>query len=224
MSPPVGVPRGGVVVGRRSYTIPDSVLSRWQFNEGSGTTAADSEGDNDGAINGATYTTDSKEGSHALSFDGNNDNVIVPDNLGEFGGTASIFLWAKTTDTNNTYRVIGFGQTIPAMYLRFETDGTVTFAAHGPSGYQEVNANPGDPTVYHSYAIAAEGGSQVEAYIDGSPVGTASLGGTSSIGDDNRIGEARNGTQDTSGTVDDVHWYDERLSDQQVSDLHDLNA
>ena len=35
-----------------------SPLAWWQFNEGSGTTAIDSAGSNNGTISGATYSTD----------------------------------------------------------------------------------------------------------------------------------------------------------------------
>jgi len=53
------------------------VKGSWHFDENLGTTAYDTSGNNnDGAINGATWTT-GKFGS-ALSFDGENDYVEVP--------------------------------------------------------------------------------------------------------------------------------------------------
>ena len=58
----------------------------WSFNEGSGTTARDASGyGNHGTIHGASYTSDTPhaivgvgEGKWALSFDGVNDVVTVP--------------------------------------------------------------------------------------------------------------------------------------------------
>ncbi|KPJ66746.1 MAG: hypothetical protein AMJ43_06965 [Coxiella sp. DG_40] len=51
-------------------------ISHWKFDEGSGTVAYDSAGDNDGTIYGATWTTGQING--ALSFDGVDDYVDVP--------------------------------------------------------------------------------------------------------------------------------------------------
>lgn len=39
------------------------LVGRWQFNEGSGTTATDSAGSNDGTINGATYVENTPDGT-----------------------------------------------------------------------------------------------------------------------------------------------------------------
>ena len=50
----------------------------WKFDEGSGTTAHDSAGDNDGVVYGAEWTTGQVGG--ALSFDGVDDYVALPDN------------------------------------------------------------------------------------------------------------------------------------------------
>lgn len=55
------------------------LVSHWKFNEGSGTTAYDSAGDNDGALkNGAGYATDGVCG-YALELDGEDDYCEVPD-------------------------------------------------------------------------------------------------------------------------------------------------
>src|SRR2546423_591320 len=59
------------------YTAENGV-AYWKFDEGSGTTAADSSGfANAGTVNGPTWT--SGEIGGALNFDGVNDYVSVPD-------------------------------------------------------------------------------------------------------------------------------------------------
>jgi hypothetical protein len=65
-----------------AYAYPvrttDGAMAYWSFNEGYGTTAHDSSGnDNHGTINGATWT-DGRLG-RALDFDGTDDYVQVPD-------------------------------------------------------------------------------------------------------------------------------------------------
>jgi hypothetical protein len=54
-----------------------NLVAHWKFDEGSGGTAYDSAGDNDGTIYGATWTTGQIDG--ALDFDGSNDYVDVAD-------------------------------------------------------------------------------------------------------------------------------------------------
>jgi hypothetical protein len=98
---------------------PDAnLVGHWRFDEGSGTTAYDSAGDNDGNITGATWTTGQIDG--ALDFDGSGDYVEVNDSssMRSIDGSAAeytISLWVKTTQTG----VYSFG---PTMFERRDTD------------------------------------------------------------------------------------------------------
>jgi len=65
---------GGVA---QTVAIPDPVVSLYEFEDDSDTsTAVDSESSNDLNITGATYDTNSKVGSLALSHDGSDDEAI----------------------------------------------------------------------------------------------------------------------------------------------------
>src|SRR4030095_12635881 len=58
---------------------PTSLVAAYNFNEGSGTIVNDASGNgNNGTISGATWTTSGKYGN-ALSFNGSNSRVTVPD-------------------------------------------------------------------------------------------------------------------------------------------------
>lgn len=73
-------------------------LNRWyKIDAGSGNTLTDSVGNNDGTINGATWTTDSKTGGQALDFDGTDDYVDTPGFGSLFSGNQSfaIAFWVK---------------------------------------------------------------------------------------------------------------------------------
>ena len=78
--------------------LPSEVV-HIDFEEGKGTLALDSSGNNNhGTIYGATYTTDSAVNSYALSFDGNNDYVAVKNNESIEpikSSDFSIALWVK---------------------------------------------------------------------------------------------------------------------------------
>jgi hypothetical protein len=59
--------------------VPPGLVGAWSFNEGSGFVAGDGSGSgNTGTIEGATWTTSGKFGQ-ALSFDGQNDWVVIAD-------------------------------------------------------------------------------------------------------------------------------------------------
>ncbi len=76
-----------------------NLISHWKFDEGSGSTAYDSQGSNNGTIYGATWTTGQING--ALNFDGTNDYVNIPNNASQQISTNQITLaaWIKL-DTN----------------------------------------------------------------------------------------------------------------------------
>ena len=58
-------------------SLPDSLVGYWRFDETTGTTADNSSTyGNDGTVSGATWTTGKEVG--ALSFDGINDSVQLP--------------------------------------------------------------------------------------------------------------------------------------------------
>lgn len=76
--------------------IPDSAIHQYKLDEGSGSTAADSIGDNDLAISGASWYSNGFTGGYALDFDGTDDEA-VGDYIPECGGE-SAFSIAFTLD------------------------------------------------------------------------------------------------------------------------------
>lgn len=66
--------------------IPCSARNRWKYDEGSGSTVADSIGSADGTITGATWISGTYIGDYALDFDGTDDYVDVGE-LGSFGSS-----------------------------------------------------------------------------------------------------------------------------------------
>ncbi|MHC4425357.1 MAG: LamG domain-containing protein [Planctomycetota bacterium] len=63
---------------RQAEQPPEGLISYWKFDEGGGTAAHDSAGDNDGTVYGAHWSTGRING--ALSLDGEDDYVALPDN------------------------------------------------------------------------------------------------------------------------------------------------
>lgn len=66
----------GTVLWSAGTALPEPIVTQYEFEDDSDTgTATDSVGSNDVSISGASYTTTSKVGSYALSFDGSDDEV-----------------------------------------------------------------------------------------------------------------------------------------------------
>jgi len=107
----------GVCEGGETFSICSSdcsspqqnPIAHYKFDEGLGTIATDSEGDNDGIINGATWTTGKFEG--ALDFDGIEDSVSIA-NFGDIfsqGGTVSVWInMASFGSYNSSYLLSQF--------------------------------------------------------------------------------------------------------------------
>ena len=66
-----------ILCPKASAVSDSNLVAHWKFEEGSGTTAYDSAGNNHGNVYGAQWTTGIIGG--ALSFDGVNDYVQIPD-------------------------------------------------------------------------------------------------------------------------------------------------
>jgi hypothetical protein len=86
------------LTGEGGASFPDcsGMVSYWNFEEGSGTTAYDSVGRNDGIIYGATWA------DGALKFDGLDDYVEVPDDASlDIIDALTVGVWVKNTGTGN---------------------------------------------------------------------------------------------------------------------------
>ncbi|MHC4160308.1 MAG: LamG domain-containing protein, partial [Planctomycetota bacterium] len=87
------------------WELTRDLISFWEFDEGSGATAYDSAGDNDGTVYGATWTTGKFDG--ALSFDGTDDYVNVSHSNGLNPGTWWSFTVCGWIKPGTWYLVVG---------------------------------------------------------------------------------------------------------------------
>jgi len=90
------------VANAPAQEYPAGMVSYWKFDEGSGTKAYDSVGDNDGTlVNGPVWISGQVRG--ALSFDGVDDYVTVPETPSidfQNENSFSISFWMKTSSSN----------------------------------------------------------------------------------------------------------------------------
>lgn len=147
---------------------PDGMVSYWRFEEGSGTTTADSVGINQGTIfGGATWTTGQVEG--ALYFDGNDDYVEVTDspNLNFGTGDLTLEAWFKTVHGRANI-IIKRNQDYSKVYDLYITEGGhLIFSLADAPVYVEVTSTVTIlDNVWH-HAVGAREGDVAKLYIDG---------------------------------------------------------
>jgi hypothetical protein len=212
-------------------------ISYWKFDEGSGTTAYDSAGTNNGTVYGATWTTGRIDG--ALNFDGVNDFVRVPNNQGQQITTNQITLsaWIKLdADVGNTLRGIiceqgDWGRNYIILWgLEIFGDGY-----GGSGGNQLVFLDSDGQTAYHTcmsptdlnlnqwYHVAVtDNAGVILIYLDGEPDWSCDKGYgiPSNITAPIFIGAIRPEMYSFFGTIDDVRIYDRALSDEEIRQLY----
>jgi len=100
------VAKGQAFSAKIGIELADSVVSKWNFNEATGTTAKDAWGENNGTLGGGTpdyYPTWRSGGDcvsgNCLQFDGDNDYVEVVSNKSLKPTTITIEAWIKLIDS-----------------------------------------------------------------------------------------------------------------------------
>ncbi|MGH2895211.1 MAG: LamG domain-containing protein [Solirubrobacteraceae bacterium] len=152
----------------------------WKLDEGSGTTVADSSGnDNDGALSGGVSWVSGVFGP-ALDFDGLSGQVKVDDNTAlEPPKAVTVSAWFKHDGSPGTYRYIvakGGNGCIAASYgLYSGPDGGLQFYVSQHRGSVYARSPDARQRVWDGdwhLAVGTYDGSTVRLYVDGVQVGS----------------------------------------------------
>ena len=222
--------------GDRDYARPpdssdSGAVSRWSLDDDSdATTATDVWSSNDGTINGAGYTSTAIRGK-ALSFDGTDDYVSMPDVAElDITGAITVSCWVKLNDdsshqsfvskwddNNGDERAILFGYDAGDSAVRFtlDADGTYTTV---------TNVFGDDLKVGNWYHLAGtfDGSSTVSLYLNGTINATGTF--SNSIYNTPQVWEI--GSLDEgadwlfNGNIDDVRIYDRELQQWEIHELY----
>jgi len=215
--------------------VIDGVVGAWHFDEGSGTVAHDTSGEgNDGTLYDGNTTNDDgntppqwidgKFGK-ALSFDGMDDYVKVPDSASlDITDEIAIAAWIKwqggaggaTTsksivDKRNCY-VVDIGHTEHKVKFWIYTD---TWKNSNPSTTSVDDGN------WH-YIVGVYDGSNIIIYVDSVAENNNNIGAeTISTSIENLFVGSREGQrQYFNGIIDEVRIYNRALSEEEISDLY----
>ncbi len=207
-----------------------SPVGWWLFDDGAGTTAADSSGNaNDGVISGdAAWTTGKFEG--ALSFDGTDDYVTLP--IGSLLSAledTTFTLWANWSGSGGDWqRIVDFGSgTSTYAFLSANRGGTSSprFAIRTASvGEQVLTAPNALPTGWHHLAVAMDSETMTMAmYLDGVSVvsgSTTLLPKDMGVTTQNWVAKSQYSADAYyKGDVDDLRIYDRLLTQDEIRNV-----
>lgn len=195
------------------------LVAAYGFNEGSGSTAADASGTgNAGTIVNPTWSASGRYGA-ALSFNGSNRRVDVPNSSSLQLTTAmTLEAWVNPTTVTSAWRdVIYKGN--DNFYLSATTSSSSRPAGGAivSGGYAEVFGAGALPVNTWTHLTTTFDGAALRLYVNGALVSTVARAGTIAtstnplqIGGDSIFG------QYFAGTIDEVRVYNTALSQTQI--------
>ncbi|WP_432840919.1 GH92 family glycosyl hydrolase [Dactylosporangium sp. CA-092794] len=196
----------------------------WPLDEGSGTTAADEAGDNDGTLVNAPQWTAGRTGS-AVRFNGAGQYIDTGRTILDTAGSYSVAAWVRLDNVSGAFQTV-VSQDAPASSAFFlQYSGSDRRFAMSFAGLRALApATPVAGQWYHLAGVRDASAGRLALYVDGQPVRTVdACSGTASTGP-LVIGRARFGGNPVDywgGAVDQVHVYDRPLAAAEVKALYD---
>jgi hypothetical protein len=217
------------VVSTQPIGPAGELIAHWTFDEGSGTIAYDSVGNNDGTIYGAQWTTGQIGG--ALSFDGNGDYVDIADNAAlQLPWALTVTAWVKPIYDGRDYyadAIVVKGQNVgwgPYFNYRIAMENQNLYTWGVTRSGTELFFHGGTP-IYDNWqhlALTADG-TKCRAYINGIEVASRGAPGPYLTFEGYPLqigGHAVTNARWFSGLIDDVRIYNRALLIGEIQQLY----
>ena len=207
---------------------PSGLKAAWGFNEASGITTTDSSGNNNTAtlVNGPTRTAGQTGHGNALSLDGSNDNLSIPNSssLDISGNAMTVSMWVKPGGGGGDQVVLGkfWNATMSSPYyqygLEFQNGGlTPVFQIGTSTGIKEASLGSALSTTAWTHLTIVFNGTQAQFYVNGNLTATKPLAATiTARGNLMRLGADASPSQYFKGVLDDVRIYGRTLTASEV--------
>lgn len=208
------------------YCVIGDLVGHWRFEEGSGSTAYDSSGqENDGTITGATYQ-DGKIEEYSLEFDGDGDYVTISHDASLHSSSISFGLWLNINQFPMTDETFPISKGLEYSLVVDETGdwGYLLYSSGGGHRYDPTVGSALQTDTWFHLFITYDG-SDVVGYKDGEEDFTVSLdAGLNDAGNNlwfGYRGQTPTSQEDFNGTIDEVQIYSSALSESEISELYE---
>ncbi|MBK3640275.1 LamG-like jellyroll fold domain-containing protein [Streptomyces sp. MBT33] len=227
-APAGAAPLTGTTAGAATADLP-AAAAHWTFDEGSGTSAADSSGNGRTAtLQGAAGWDTGKTGAHSLSLTAGGDATASGPAL-DTSKAFSVGVWVNLAQLGGYQTAVSIdGKVVSSFYLGLRDDtGTFAFARLASDATQNaaVAAAASAPTTgtwTHLTGVSDPAAGVIRLYVNGVLEGeTAYTAGWAGSGD-TAVGRALYGSGHVDqwhGLIDDVHMFPAALTAEQVAAL-----
>ena len=206
--------------GLRVSHAQSGLVAAYNFDEGAGSTAADSSGlGNNGVVSGATWTTAGKYGK-ALSFVDRGHLVTIADHPSlDLANAFTLEAWVRPSSSSNPRTVLiketpsGLAY---ALYSNNSAQRPIVSVRSGDSQFSAIGNNRLSTGVW-THLAATYNGSTLRFYVNGISVSARPMTGTlnsSSLA--LRIGGTTLADEWYRGVIDDVRIYNRSLSAAEI--------
>lgn len=210
--------------------------ARYDFEEGSGTTAADGTGHGHTATlqPGAGWTI-GKVNTKAMITTGASDSwasAAAP--VVDTTASLTIAAWVKLDTASGSQGIAGLeGTKVPPFILQRRSDGSFQFTSWRGDAITSASASiastdkPSTGVWYHVAGVYDASAGTIELYVDGVSQGTSAVVGTFKATGSTMIGRSLYDGQPTDflkGAVDDVRFFDRPLTSSDINGLVALGA
>jgi hypothetical protein len=199
---------------------PSGLVAAYAFSETSGNAVIDASGSgNNGTLSGATRTTSGKYG-RALSFDGTNDRVNIPDSSSlDLTDGVTMEAWVRPSSLGGWDTVVLKEQPGNLVYALYANTGPgpASGEIETTAGYFTQYATGALPLNTWTHLAMTYDGTTLRLYINGAEVGSRPVSGsvvTSSSA--LRIGGNAVWGEYFGGLIDEVRIYNRALSPQEI--------
>ena len=212
-----------VTVNVQNTGTGSGLIGAWSFNEGTGSTVSDTSGlGNIGSIFQATWYTTGKYGK-ALSFDGTNDYVSVPDsNSLDLTNKMTIEAWVRPTASSGWRTVMmkeNGSEMAYGMYARESTNRPSAWLRINPTSGSSYSAGATPALTLNTWTHMAStyDGTTLRLFINGVQRATrATTGNMYSSGDPLKFGGNAIWGEYFAGQLDEIRVYNRALSASEI--------
>ncbi|NIP28301.1 MAG: hypothetical protein GWN67_03960, partial [Phycisphaerae bacterium] len=205
-----------------TYGSDEGLVAHWKFDEGSGSTATDSAGINNGALVGdTTWTAGRIDG--ALSFDGNGDYVVVAPVSVLTGDTVTAQAWVRVSDLSGSKPILTqniFSMTKDGYYFQVSGGRPTFYLIDGFKSAQAISPETINTDQWYHVA-GTNDGTNLKLYVDGLLKSSVPSAGYTGESNNAYIGADSISSFYFNGLIDDVRIYDRAVSESEFQDIAD---